>query len=819
MSFFKGIFAALAALVGVGIASAQNQFLWHSASTVSSNSGWISQVAMNPTAGNFITAGSIQASPGRDIVITSRAADGSFNWLRTIYASNRTQYVTGLAVNWTTGDIYVSGQRSSFPQKGFLIKLNSAGTVIWDHERPMGRDGSYSDVALLPNGDPVVCGHETFEGISRVHDRAYVARHDPATGAATFSTYLYEVGLDVSYQARFVKTLSNSRIVIGGQANDDDGFFAMLNQDCVPLSSATLVSPNHARFGVADMDTDPATGATYLVGQAEKTLFGGDYDAFAARFDAAGTVAWARYFEGPHINADSLNSCRLVGSNLVACGYQSIDEFQEHGWLISMNAANGTTNWEHFRSTPENPADNFPHVNFQQLDAAGNRIWVGGNAANDGSMTILATQFTANGTLLGTISQATPSYQNVYDVSGSANGSFVLGGAGSFSGGTTPLYWSMKLFDGVRTVSPAAASVIGGQNISLRVNFSDSLNAFGMTIQFSTNSPLVTPPGQLSATGTYAVGTFNTAVVATPTPVVVSARISGGEYKSATVTLLPRPMVASIQSLTNPLYGGDIVAGRVNLQYPNGPTPLVVNVSSNTTALTVPATVTIPAFAQSANFTINVGTVAARMIRRLYAVIPTVNGVNTDVELRPGLSTIGSPSPITGGSISTLSIGLQGVNAVNPTVVGLSVTGGSGVSLPSTMTIPAGQGGSTIVFNTSVVTAATSRTLRATLGTRTLTTTITIQTGPVLSTLAAPGTVTSNQNFPVTVTLSAFTATPRLVKLIAAAPLVAPDYVTVSGSNSLTFNVTAPVVTAAMNRNLSAMMGGVVKTVTIRIQP
>lgn len=803
-------------MVSVG---AQNQFLWHSARTISNQTGWTSRVLMNPTGGDFVTVGSTQASPGRDVIITYTNADANIRWLKTIYAANRTQYTTGVAVNWATGDVFVSGQRSAFPQKGFLVKLNSAGNIAWEIEVPMGRDGGFNDVALLPSGDPVVCGAETFNGISRVHDRAFIARYNAATGGEVWSTYIYQNGIDVSYQGRFVKTLTNSRIVVGGQANDDEGLYAQLDQNGVVLATGTLMNAGYARFGVADMDVDTATGTAYLVGQAEKTRFGGDYDAFAARINGTGVVEWAQYYPGPHINADALNSCRLVGSNLVACGYQSIDEFQEHGWLISMNAANGTTNWEHFRSTPENPADNFPHVNFQQLDAAGNRIWVGGNAANNGSMIILATQFTANGTLLGTVTQDSPSFQNVYDVSGSANGSFVLGGAGSFAGGTSVRYWAMKLFDGIRTVAPASASVIGGQNISLRVNFSDALNYLGMTVQFSTNSGLVTPPGQITTTGTYAVGTFNTAVVATPTPVVVSARIFGGQYKSATVTLLPRPMVASIQSLTNPLYGGDIVAGRVSLQYPNGPTPLVVNVSSNTTALTVPATVTIPAFAQSANFTINVGTVAARMIRRLYAVIPTVNGVNTDVELRPGLSTIGSPSPITGGSISTLSIGLQGVNAVNPTVVGLSVTGGSGVSLPSTMTIPAGQGGSTIVFNTSVVTAATSRTLRATLGTRTLTTTITIQTGPVLSTLTAPGTVTSNQVFPVTVTLSAFTATPRLVKLIAAAPLVAPDYVTVNGSNSLTFNLTAPVVTAAVNRNLSAMMGGVVKTVTIRIQP
>lgn len=758
-------------------------------------------------------------SVGRDVYIMHANASSSVRWAKSVWAANRTQYVTGVAVNWATGEVYVVGQRSAFPQKGFLIKLTNSGAIAWEHELAMGRDGGFYDVVLLPSDDPVVCGAITVEGLSRVHDRAYVARHNAATGTVTWSQSIYQNGVDVSYRAQFVKATSLPRIVVGGIANDNDGYVATLTQDGTVLSSTTLTHPNYARFGVADMDVDSATGAAYLVGQAEKTLFGGDYDAFAARIEPAGGIGWAQYYPGPHPNADALNSCRLVGSNFVACGYQSIDEFQEHGWLISMNAANGTTNWEHFRSTPENPADNYPHVNFQQLDAAGNRIWVGGNAANDGAMTIISTQFTANGTELGTHLQATPSFQNIYDVSGSANGSFAMVGSGSFFGGTTARYLYLKFFDGIRSVAPASTSVIGGQNISLRINFSDAVNYLGMYVQFSTNSGLVTPPGQMQVTGTYAVGTFNTAVVATPTPVVVSAKLTQGQFKSTTVTLLPKPMLSSIQSLTNPLYGGDIVAGRVTLQYPNGPTPLTINVSSNTTALTVPATVTIPAFAQSANFTINVGNVAARMIRRLYGVIPTVNGVYADVELRPGLNVIASPSPITGGSISTLSIGLQGVNAVNPTVVGLSVTGGTGISLPATMTIPAGQGGGTLVFNTSVVGASTTRTLRATLGTRTITTAVTLEAGPVLSALTAPGTVTSSQSFPVTATLTAFTATPRLVKLVAATPLVAPEYVTVSGSNKVTFNLTAPAVVSPINRNLSAMMGGVVRTVTIRIQP
>ena len=519
------------------VAHGQNQFLWHS--DAANRSGAATAVAMNPTAGDYVAAGRLQSTIGSDVFILHQNANGSGRWAQTIAASNRTQYVTGIAVNWATGEVYVAGQRSAFPQKGFLVKLTNTGAVAWEHEVDLGRDGGYYDVTLLPNGDPVVCGALTVQGVSRVHDRAYVARYNAATGAVSWSQILYQNGVDVSYRAQFVKTTLTPLIVIGGIANDDDGFAATLTESGVVMSTTTLTHPNYARFGVADMDVDSATGAAYLVGQAEKTLFGGDYDAFAARIEPWGVVAWTQYYPGPHVNPDSLNSCRLVGANLVACGYQSIDEFQEHGWLISMNASNGTMNWERFRSTPENPADNYPHVNFQQLDAAGNRIWVGGNAANDGAMTLFATQFTANGSELGTYLNVAQSFQNVYDVAGSANGSFVLAGSGSFFGGTTARFLLLKFFDGIRTVAPASNSVIGGQNISLRINFSDSLLFLGMTLQFSTNSGLVTPPAQTQVTGTYAVGTFTTAVVATPTPVVVSARLAGGPLKSATVTLLP----------------------------------------------------------------------------------------------------------------------------------------------------------------------------------------------------------------------------------------------------------------------------------------
>jgi hypothetical protein len=153
-------------------------------------------------------------------------------------------------------------------------------------------------------------------------------------------------------------------------------------------------------------------------------------------------------------------------------------------------------------------------------------------------------------------------------------------------------------------------NVIGGtQSSTGTVTLSGPAPAGGAQILLSSNNSAARVPSSVTVPGgTTSVNfTINTSAVTASTPVTISASY-GGVTRTATLTVTPSPL-PTLSSLTlspSSVTGGNSSTGTVRL---SGPAPVggaqIMLSSSDPGTASVPSSVTVPAGATSATFTVN----------------------------------------------------------------------------------------------------------------------------------------------------------------------------------------------------------------------
>jgi len=241
-------------------------------------------------------------------------------------------------------------------------------------------------------------------------------------------------------------------------------------------------------------------------------------------------------------------------------------------------------------------------------------------------------------------------------------------------------------------------SVVGGNSSTGTVTLSGPAPSGGFVVSLSSsNTNVATVPSTVTvpAGATSANFTISTRAVSSATSVTITAS-AGGVSRSATLTVNPSPSV-TLQSLTispTSVVGGNSATGTVTLSGPAPSGGFVVNLSSsNTNVATVPSTVTVPAGATSANFTISTRAVSSATSVTITA---SAGGVSRSATLTVNPSpsvtlqslTI-SPTSVVGGNSATGTVTLSGPAPAGGVVVQLR-SSSSRASVPSTVTVPAG---------------------------------------------------------------------------------------------------------------------------------
>jgi hypothetical protein len=209
----------------------------------------------------------------------------------------------------------------------------------------------------------------------------------------------------------------------------------------------------------------------------------------------------------------------------------------------------------------------------------------------------------------------------------------------------------------------------------------------------------------------------------------------------------PTTTTASLSAVSvspTSVVGGTTAQGTITLTSaaPSGGAVVTLN-SANTSAVSVPASVTVAAGASSATFSVNTSGVSANTgvtITATYAGVSrtTTLTVTPTPTTTASLSTVSvSPTSVVGGTTAQGTITLTGGAPSGGAVVTLSSANTSAVSVPASVTVAAGASSATFSVNTSAVTANTGVTITATYAGVSRTTTLTVTPASTTS-LPAP---------------------------------------------------------------------------------
>jgi hypothetical protein len=292
------------------------------------------------------------------------------------------------------------------------------------------------------------------------------------------------------------------------------------------------------------------------------------------------------------------------------------------------------------------------------------------------------------------------------------------------------------------------------------------------------------------------------------------------------------PSLAGIALNPASVVGGNTSQGTASLTSaaPFGGAVVTLS-SSNTSAATVPASVTVPAGAFSATFTVSTASVTASTSATITGAFGGVTRSAT-LTVTPAPPPIGpaslsvSPATVEGGNPVTGTVFLSGSAPAGGLVVSLSSSNTAAATVPATMTVHGGLSSGT--FPVSTLAGPTTRTTTITASangvSRTADLTVTPSAAASLSTVAVnPASVTGGTSSQGTVTLtSAAPAGGFAVSLSSsntAAAMVPASVSVAQGATSATFAITTSAVTASTPVTITASAGGVTRTATLTVNP
>lgn len=448
----------------------------------------------------------------------------------------------------------------------------------------------------------------------------------------------------------------------------------------------------------------------------------------------------------------------------------------------------------------------------------------------------------------------------------SINGSSAIEYAGPISDAVhTVRFWSTDIAGNVEAaqtvvVNPAVASLsVGQQRVSGGIGLLGSVAidgpapVGGLTVNLAQSVTLLNlPTSVVIAEGETSV-TFeiDTSPVAVDSAVVLTA--SGGGESASTVILVQAPMVSQVQLTPQSVTGGSSVSGVVMLGSPAPAGGATVALASTSLNATVPTSVVIAAGQYSAPFTVTTRSVAVDSSAVVSATAFGTRVKSTLSILGPKIQMLQLPaSTITSGVSQLATVILTTAAPTGGKVVVLS-SNSTNVSVPASVTVPAGQTTATFLVTSVPVTTQETATVTAVTNGSTATASVTLNVPPatlasislnpstVYGVTTSTGTVTLSYPAPASgavVTLSSSSVTTATVPInVTVAPgatsavftvnsksvttttpktaTITATYASVSATAVLTVNRASTV--ASISLNPTSVKGGLTSTATVTL--
>jgi len=315
--------------------------------------------------------------------------------------------------------------------------------------------------------------------------------------------------------------------------------------------------------------------------------------------------------------------------------------------------------------------------------------------------------------------------------------------------------------------------------------------------------------------------TFYVNAKAVDNQTVVPITASAAGSLTADLTINPATLIGlSIAPAT--VAGGNSATGTVTFDLPAGPSGTVVSLTTNNLVAQVPASVTVPATATSASFTINTTAVTSSTSAQITANLRNVPQSAT-LGINPvALASVSvSPATVLGGTPSTGTVTLDGPAGTAGIVVSLK-SSSLVATLPASVTIPAGQTSTTFAITTTIVSLQVPVTITASEGGQKPTTVLTVNPATPSALVLTPASVLGGSPSSATLTLNGPAGSAGVVVSLTSSSQSAqiPSTITVlAGSNTATFPITTTGVNSGVLATITASLVGVSKSANLSIEP
>jgi len=262
--------------------------------------------------GGALTIGAYER--GMDNFVTKFDSEGEEQWTRQLGPS-ATDGVLDVTVD-TSGNIYAAGFTEGAIASGetynggidaYVTKLDSSGTAVFHKQFSGAGDEKATAIAINAGGDILVAGMADTNGFLRKYNASDASlAHDTDLGTIGTSGDVTGIAIDSNddvYVSGFSTDAALSGTVTNAHSGDMDGFVLHLDDQA---SSASInyvayvgTASSDRNYGVA---VDVSDNSFYVTGSTEGTLTGetqsASTDAFVAKFDNAGALAYTHQFGG-----------------------------------------------------------------------------------------------------------------------------------------------------------------------------------------------------------------------------------------------------------------------------------------------------------------------------------------------------------------------------------------------------------------------------------------------------------------------------------------------------------------------------------------
>jgi hypothetical protein len=377
--------------------------------------------------------------------------------------------------------------------------------------------------------------------------------------------------------------------------------------------------------------------------------------------------------------------------------------------------------------------------------------------------------------------------------------------------------------------------IVGGNSTIGQIDMSGLSRAGGPTFTVTSSDPGIVPTQTFTAPANTNLLGFQASIQTNPTAADTNVTVtaSDGRYqfsRALTVRANPPPPVLSGVSV-NPssVVGGNSSIGTVTLSAPQGgATAIALSTPAPTTVAQMPSSITVPAGATSASFSITTSPVTSQFNMNIFADIAGSPGQSALLLITPGgPTTINgltiNPTSVVGSASATGTVTLSAAAPAGGAVVTLSKAFSNGApgtvpaTVPASVTVPAGQTTASFAIGTSSVTATTNVRISAAFNGSTFSADMTLF--PLLAQVLFSGNVPGGSPATGTVTLNGPAPTGGTVVTLSSANtslVTVPASVTVpSGQTSVTFTANTAPVTQTTAVGVSASSGGTTVSTTV----